>query len=47
VGNKISREFEVLTALTGKPNVIQLLDFFYSIDGKDRLIQNAVFEFCH
>jgi hypothetical protein len=27
--------------------VIQLLDFFYSIDGKDRLIQNAVFEFCH
>jgi len=47
VGNKISREFEVLTALQGKPNVIQLLDFFYTVDTKDRLIQNAVFEFCH
>ena len=47
VGNKVSREFEVLTALKDKPNVIQLVDFFYSIDGKDRLIQNSVFEFCH
>lgn len=46
VGNKVSREFEVLTALKGKPNIIQLVDFFYSVDTKERLIQNSVFEFC-
>lgn len=46
VGNKVSREYEVLTALKGKPNVIQLLNFFYSLDSKNRLIQNSVFEFC-
>ena len=46
VGNKVSREFEVLSELTGLPNVIQLVDFFYSLDSKERLIQNSVFEFC-
>jgi len=46
VGNKVSREFEVLSALKGKPNAIQLVDFFYSLDSKERLIQNSVFEFC-
>lgn len=46
VGNKVSREFEVLSELRGKPNLIQLVDFFYSLDSKDRLIQNSVFEFC-
>ena len=46
VGNKVSREFEVLSALKGKPNVIQLVDFFYSIDSKERMIQNSVFQFC-
>ena len=46
VGNKVSREFEVLSELRGKPNVIQLVDFFYSLDTKERLIQNSVFEFC-
>lgn len=46
VGNKVSREFEVLSAVRGKPNVIQLVDFFYSIDSKERLVQNSVFEFC-
>jgi len=45
-GNIISREYEILTKLQGKPNVVQLLDFFYSIDAKQRVIQNAVFEFC-
>ncbi len=30
IGNKVSREYEVLSALKGKPNVIQLVDFFYS-----------------
>jgi len=46
VGSKVSREFEVLSELKGKPNVIQLIDFFYSLDTKERLIQNSVFEFC-
>lgn len=46
MGNKVSREYEVLAALRGKPNVIQLVDFFYSTDSKERLIQNSVFEFC-
>ena len=46
VGSKVSREFEVLSELQGKPNVIQLIDFFYSLDTKERLIQNSVFEFC-
>ena len=46
VGSKVSREFEVLSELRGKPNLIQLVDFFYSLDSKERLIQNSVFEFC-
>lgn len=46
MGNKVSREFEVLSELKGIPNVIQLVDFFYSLDSKERLIQNSVFEFC-
>jgi glycogen synthase kinase 3 beta len=36
----------VLSKLKGKSNVIQLLDLFYSFDSKQRIIQNAVFEFC-
>ena len=32
--------------LKGKPNVVQLLDFFYSVDDKRRIIQNTVLEFC-
>jgi serine/threonine protein kinase len=31
-GNVVSREYEVLSLLKGAPNVVQLLDFFYSID---------------
>lgn len=45
-GNVVSREYEVMTLLRGEPNVIQLVDFFYSIDQKQRLIQNIVMEFC-
>ncbi len=36
----------MLQALKGKPNVVQLLDFFYTVDSKQRIIQNSVFEFC-
>ena len=32
--------------LRGKDNVVQLLDFFYSLDDKQRIIQNTVLEFC-
>lgn len=32
--------------LRGKENVVQLLDFFYSIDEHQRIIQNVVLEFC-
>ena len=32
--------------LRGKDNVVQLLDFFYSIDDKQRIIQNTVLEYC-
>lgn len=46
VGNKTSREMEVLQALEGADNVIQLLEFFYTLDGNHRLVQNSVFEFC-
>ncbi len=46
VGNKTSREMEVLEALKDAPNVIQLLDFFYSLDAHHRLVQNSVFEYC-
>ena len=45
-GNIISREFEILDMLRGKDNVVQLLDFFYSLDDKQRIIQNTVLEFC-
>lgn len=38
VGNKVSREYEILSALNGKPNVIRLLNFFYTVDSKQRLI---------
>lgn len=42
----VSREYEVMTLLRGAPNIIQLVDFFYSLDQKQRLIQNIVMEFC-
>jgi len=32
--------------LKGKDNVVQMLDFFYSVDDKQRIIQNTVLEFC-
>jgi hypothetical protein len=38
VGNKVSREYEILEALKGKANVIQMLNFFYTTDAKQRLI---------
>lgn len=46
VGNVVSREYEVLNKLKGCDNVVQMLDFFYSTDRKQRLIQNTVMEYC-
>lgn len=46
VGNTVSREFEVLSLVKGCPNVVQMLDFFYTFDPKKRMIQNIVMEFC-
>lgn len=46
MGNVVSREYEVLNLLLGVPNVIQMNDFFYSMDSKHRIIQNTVLEFC-
>ena len=37
-GNIVSREFEVMSLLKGAPNVVQLVEFFYSLDEKERLI---------
>lgn len=45
-GNIVSREYEVLSLLSECPNVVNLLDFFYSVDKKHRIIQNTVMEFC-
>lgn len=45
-GNIVSREYEVLSLLKGAPNVVQLLDFFYTVDARQRIIQNTVMEFC-
>jgi serine/threonine protein kinase len=37
-GNVVSREYEVMTLLKDAPNVVQLVEFFYSLDQKQRLI---------
>jgi hypothetical protein len=46
VGNVISREYEILSLMRGCDNVVQIRDFFYSVDQKQRIIQNTVMEFC-
>ena len=45
-GNIVSREYEVMSLLKDAPNVVQMVDFFYSLDEKERLIQNIVMEYC-
>jgi serine/threonine protein kinase len=34
----VSREYKILSLLQGYPNIIQMLDLFYSIDVKKNLI---------
>ena len=45
-GNIVSREYEVMSLLKGAPNVVQMLDFFYVLDQRQRIIQNIVMEYC-
>lgn len=45
VTNSISREFEMLLKTHGFQNVIQILDFFYTIRENSIMIQNIVFEY--
>lgn len=45
-GNVVSREYEILSLLQGCPNVIQMVNFFYSMSAQNKLIQNTVMEFC-
>ena len=41
-----SREYEVMTMLRGADNIIQLIDYFLTIDHRQRIIQNIVMEYC-
>lgn len=45
-GKYVSREFEVLDKLTECPNVIKMLDIFYSRNEEGKMAQNLIFEFC-
>ena len=45
-GDTLSREFEILDMLRGKPYIVQMLDFYYTEDESNRLIQNTVLEYC-
>ncbi len=45
-GEYVSREFEVLDKLRDCPNVIQLLDIYYSKNDEGKTAQNLIFEFC-
>lgn len=45
-GNVVSREYEILSLLKGQPNVIQMVNFFYSMSASNKLIQNTVMEYC-
>ena len=40
VGNKVSREYTNLKKLEGCENVVQLVDFYYTFDLNQRVIQN-------
>ena len=46
MGNIISREYELLDMLRGQENIIQLLDFFYTVDENNKTVQNTVLEYC-
>ena len=45
-GDYVSREFEVLDKLRDCPNVIKLLDIYYSKNEEGKTAQNLIFEYC-
>ncbi|MCQ2821524.1 MAG: protein kinase [archaeon] len=45
VGNKISREYEILSQINECEFVVKMLDSFYSVDDSGKLVQNLVFEY--
>ena len=45
VGNKVSREYEILYQVRKSDYVIKVLDFFYSRTDSNKLIQNIIFEY--
>ena len=44
-GKIVSREYRILLLLKNHPNVIQMYDFFYSIDNEGTTIQNFILEY--
>jgi serine/threonine protein kinase len=46
-GEYVSREYEVLNRLRECPNVIKLLDIYYSKNDEGKTAQNLIFEFCN
>jgi serine/threonine protein kinase len=44
-GKSLSREYEILFDIMKCPHVIKILDFYYSKNSANQLIQNIVFEY--
>lgn len=45
VGNKLSREFQILSELKDCDYIVKLLDTFYTVNDDGKVIQNLVFEY--
>lgn len=45
VGNKLSREYQILAALKGCPQTVEMLNTFYSVNDEGNIVQNIVFEY--
>lgn len=46
VGPFVSREYEIVELLRGKPNIVPTKGTFYTEDETGRLVQNILFEYC-
>jgi serine/threonine protein kinase len=45
VGNKLSREYQVLSELKDCEQCVKMLDTFYTVNDEGKVIQNVVFEY--
>ena len=45
VGSSLSREYEILFDVKNCDHVVKILDFYYSKNDQNKLIQNIVFEY--